>query len=84
MGTLDQNDNQPQSPARPPEPVNIFVQAVHRGYLRLALDGDSFTGDIADEGTWREVLEAAGAHPQHVTVDDNGEIVELHRLEVER
>jgi hypothetical protein len=85
METLDQNANRPQSTARPPEPLNAFVQAVHRGYIRLGLDGDSFTGDIADEDTWREVLEAAGAHPPQITgvslVDDNGE---LHRLEVER
>jgi hypothetical protein len=67
METLDQNANRPQSPARPPEPLNAFVQAVHRGYIRLGLDG---------------------AHPRQVTgvslMDDDGEIVRLHRLELER
>jgi hypothetical protein len=87
METLNPNPRRAQSERRNPEPFVIFAQAVDRGEIRLSLDGDSVAGEIADEDTWREILEAAGAHPRHVEgvvlVADDGEIVRLHRL-VER
>lgn len=84
MGTINQNLDRPLSAARPPEPFEAFAQAVSRGEVCLDIGGDSVTGEIAGDDTWREILVAAGAYPSQiegvVLTADGGEIVRLHRL----
>jgi hypothetical protein len=82
MKSVDQKPDQPQSP------IDAFVSAVHRGEVCLSLEYDSVTGEIADENAWKEILEAAGAHPRLVEgielTDDKSETARLRRLELEK
>jgi hypothetical protein len=82
MKTVDENTNQPQSP----EPLVVALAAVNRGEAILSVEYDDVTAEIADDTTWSEILEAASAHPflveGIVLMDDKGQIVRLHRLEL--
>jgi hypothetical protein len=83
--TVDEKPNQPQSPA-PTEPLDVALAAVSRGETSLNIEYEDVTAEIADDDTWREILEAASAHPclveGIVLMDDKGQIVRLHRLEL--
>jgi hypothetical protein len=56
-----------QSERRSPEPpFAVFARAVDCGKVCLELDGDSVSGEVANDQTWRALIEAAAAHPESV------------------
>jgi hypothetical protein len=83
MQTVVDNPSRPQSIAQQPEPFEAFAQAVNRGEVCLMIEDDAVTGEIADEDTWRALIEAAAAHPEFIAgitlAADDGE-VRLRRL----
>jgi hypothetical protein len=82
--TLNQNPNTAQPAHRSPEPLTVFERAVDRGEVRLELVGDSVSGEVADDQTWRTLTKAAAAHPEFIAgitlAGDDGEEVRLRRL----